>query len=183
MYSLVLRNVYYGYRRGSYPDVTALAPIPGRFIANQELSSDPLHPYQILIDDFGTVAQTLISHNAGASWQRIMVSQDSITYPVCKGTCTNPADCYLHLHGQSSWVQGVYGRPAVYTSASAPGIVMASGNLGPEKEGLASDKDKLCTWISTDGGITWRDVIDDMYIYEYFNHGNGIVMAKFRCAG
>jgi hypothetical protein len=24
--------------------------------------------------------------------------------------------------------------------------------------------------------------VDDLYIYEYLNHGNIIVMAKFRCA-
>ena len=40
----------------------------------------------------------------------------------------------------------------------------------------------LCTWLSRDGGMTWTDVVDDLYIYEYLNHGNIIVMAKFRCA-
>jgi hypothetical protein len=44
------------------------------------------------------------------------------------------------------------------------------------------DKEALCTWLSRDGGMTWTDVIDDLYIYEYLNHGNIIVMAKFRCA-
>lgn len=57
-----------------------------------------------------------------------------------------------------------------------------AGNLGPEKIGLKTDKNDLCTWLSRDGGLTWIDVIDDVYIYEYLNHGNIIAMAKFRCA-
>jgi hypothetical protein len=56
------------------------------------------------------------------------------------------------------------------------------GNLGPEKQGLSIDKENLCTWLSRDGGLTWTDVVDDLYIYEYLDHGNIIVMAKFRCA-
>lgn len=56
-----------------------------------------------------------------------------------------------------------------------------AGNLGPEKIGLKTDKNDLCTWLSRDGGLTWVDIIDDVYIYEYLNHGNIIAMAKFRC--
>ena len=59
---------------------------------------------------------------------------------------------------------------------------LRAGNLGPEKIGLKTDKNDLCTWLSRDGGLTWVDVIDDVYIYEYLNHGNMIAMAKFRCA-
>jgi hypothetical protein len=59
--------------------------------------------------------------------------------------------------------------------------VRHAGNLGPEQIGLRTDKDKLCTWLSRDGGITWTDVIDDVYIYEFLNHGNIIALAKFRC--
>jgi sortilin len=47
--------------------------------------------------------------------------------------------------------------------------------------GLKTDKDTLCTWLSRDGGLTWTDIIDDVYIYEFLNHGNIIAMAKFRC--
>ena len=35
-----------------------------------------------------------------------------------------------------------------------------------------------CTWLSTDGGVTWSDVADDAYIYEYADWGGVIVMAK-----
>ena len=58
---------------------------------------------------------------------------------------------------------------------------MTAGNLGPEKLGLRTNKDELCTWLSRDGGITWTDIIDDVYIYEFLNHGNVIALAKFRC--
>ena len=63
----------------------------------------------------------------------------------------------------------------------ATAAAACAGNLGPEKIGLKTDKNDLCTWLSRDGGLTWIDVIDDVYIYEYLNHGNIIAMAKFRC--
>lgn len=66
--------------------------------------------------------------------------------------------------------------------AGPPRAARLAGNLGPERQGLKIDKDQLCTWLSRDGGLTWVDVVDDVYIYEYLNHGNIIAMAKFRCA-
>lgn len=71
LYSLSLRNLYFGTPRGGYPDVTAIDPIPGRYIANQELSTNPQSPY-IMTDPNArnTVIVTKITHNSGASWVR-----------------------------------------------------------------------------------------------------------------
>lgn len=183
LFTMALRNVYFGFRRGAYPDVQAVHPIPGRYIVNQELSLNPATPYRVDDYNFDSVAVTKITHNAGASWDYITVDPANVHHSVCKASCSAGQNCYLHLHGASSWVQGVWGRPSLYAAENAPGLVMASGNLGPEKEGLVLDKDRLCTWLSRDGGITWTDVVDDLYIYEYINHGNAIVMAKFREEG
>jgi sortilin len=179
LYTLSLRNVHFGFRRGSKPDIKVVKPIIGRYIVNTLQS-----PFGPLNDrTFDAVTVTKVTHNAGASWKLIAVDPSKVIHPVCKSSCPKGQPCYLHLHGASSWVRGSTERPSVYAAPSAPGLVMASGNLGPEKQGLSTDKDKLCTWLSRDGGLTWVDVVDDLYIYEYLNHGNIIVLAKFREEG
>lgn len=45
--------------------------------------------------------------------------------------------------------------PAVYSSPSAPGVVMATGVSASSGSGLEDDRDGACTYLSTDGGVTW----------------------------
>jgi hypothetical protein len=59
----------------------------------------------------------------------IAVDPSTVHNSVCKAACTPGQPCYLHLHGASSWVRGATERPSVYSSQSAPGLVMASGAL------------------------------------------------------
>ena len=35
-----------------------------------------------------------------------------------------------------------------------------------------------CTWLSTDGGVTWKDVAEGSYIYEFADWGSTIFMAQ-----
>ena len=44
-------------------------------------------------------------------------------------------------------------RPSFYSHWNAPGIVMAVGNTG---EYLDTAADATCTWLSRDGGLTWK---------------------------
>ena len=37
---------------------------------------------------------------------------------------------------------------------------------------------RTCTWLSTDGGVTFKDVAEGSYIYEYADFGSTIIMAK-----
>lgn len=50
--------------------------------------------------------------------------------------CDNSRECYLHLHGASSWDNLLTSVPSVYTNPSAPGVIMSSGNVGPKGVGL-----------------------------------------------
>ena len=51
---------------------------------------------------------------------------------------------------------------------------MATGNTGDYLDFAA---DVTCTWLSHDGGATWRDVLNFPGIYEFGDHGGILVMA------
>ena len=38
---------------------------------------------------------------------------------------------------------------------------------------LATPSLRTCTWLSTDGGVNWKDVAEGSYIYEYADWGRG----------
>jgi hypothetical protein len=59
----------------------------------------------------------------------IAVDPGNVINGVCKAQCVGGTNCYLHLHGASSWVRGTFERPSVYAAQSAPGLVMASGAI------------------------------------------------------
>lgn len=59
----------------------------------------------------------------------------TFNHPTCD-RCGGQADCRLHLHGSSSWFFGAIPFPSVYSHPSAPGVVMATGNVGTKGVGL-----------------------------------------------
>jgi hypothetical protein len=63
----------------------------------------------------------------------------------------------------------------VYSTESAVGIVMGTGNLGAK---LSSNDNPKNFYLSRDGGLTWRSVKPGSYIYEIGDHGALIVIAK-----
>lgn len=62
--------MHFGYDRASKPDIMALRPIPGRYIANALESPSSAMPQRINDRDLFAVQVTKVTHNAGASWVR-----------------------------------------------------------------------------------------------------------------
>jgi hypothetical protein len=111
--------------------------------------------------------KSLITFDDGSSWQPIRApSKDSSGQRV---SC-NPDDaetCSLHLHSVTN--PHNFGR---IFSSPAPGFVMAVGSIGnsllPYEE---SD-----TFLSTDGGITWKMIRMDAHKYEFGDSGSILVV-------
>ena len=80
---------------------------------------------------------------AGGHWQRIPAPAN-IRNPACD-RCGGVAACFLHLHGPTSWGMRGASMPAVYSSPSAPGLVMATGNVAAAGQGL-DDNDGCVHW-------------------------------------
>lgn len=63
----------------------------------------------------------------------------------------------------------------VYSTESALGIVLATGNLGTR---LSKNDEPKNLYISRDGGLTWASTRPGTFIYEIGDHGALIVIAK-----
>lgn len=70
----------------------------------------------------------------GGRWQRIP-APTKFNNVACD-RCNGQSPCYLSLHGPSSWDNMDISVPAWYSNPSAPGLIMATGNVGPLGIGL-----------------------------------------------
>lgn len=86
--------------------------------------------------------ETVISFNQGGSWANIPAPA-SHTYN-CIGSVSV---CRLHLR---------IGSDSIHSEASAPGFIVANGNVGAQL-----DLNAQSVFVSLDGGVSWRQVIDE----------------------
>ena len=83
-------------------------------------------------------------------------------------------DCNLHLHVSTYWQSGTSAIPPLYSHENAPGIIMGVGTVGPSFD----PHGKMCTYLSRDGGRTFEQVLEDVLIYEFGDHGGLILAAR-----
>lgn len=111
--------------------------------------------------------QTRITHNDGGRWKPLSPPQkDSLgkSYE-CDGT-----ECSLQIHGYTARRD----PKATYSSPSAPGLMMAVGNVGKE---LAKYEDSD-VFLTRDGGFTWEEIRKDAHMWEYGDHGSILVLVN-----
>ncbi|KAL4860184.1 Vacuolar protein sorting/targeting protein 10 [Chlorella vulgaris] len=173
-YTLSLRSVY---RRDFITDFSRVEGVPGMYIANQVDEAGKGFSRSSPTD----FLQTKISLNGGADWQSLPPPA-SFRFGTCN-TCqpgAPPEQCRLHLHGPTSWFAPEGPRPNFYSHEGAPGLVIATGNVGPHLD----FRNGGCTFVSRDAGLTWEDVADYVAaIYEFGNSGGLIAMAPHKLEG
>ncbi|KAK0528682.1 vacuolar protein sorting/targeting protein PEP1 [Tilletia horrida] len=110
--------------------------------------------------------QTRVSHNDGGHWEPVdPPSRDSENKPY---GCVE-RNCSLHLQSFTERP-----NPALsYTSPTAPGLIMAVGNVGTKLDSWQHSD----TFLSRDGGFRWEEVRKGAHLWEFGDHGNIIVMA------
>jgi Sortilin, neurotensin receptor 3,/Sortilin, neurotensin receptor 3, C-terminal len=114
--------------------------------------------------------RTHITHNKGGKWE--LIKAPTIDSDKKKVNCYLDEGCSLHLQIYSS--DGQFAPP--YSQDSAVGLIMAVGNVGNKLD--RSVNEKMNTYLSRDGGLSWAEVRKGAYIYELGDHGGLIVMAK-----
>ncbi|KAE8145790.1 vacuolar protein sorting/targeting protein 10 [Aspergillus avenaceus] len=117
--------------------------------------------------------RTMITHNDGAQWMLLPppakdAEGNGFGCSVTEGKGTN--DCSLHLHGYTERKD----ERDTFASGSAIGLMMAVGNVG----GYLADGDETDTFITRDGGLSWKPVKKGRYMWEYGDSGSIIVIVS-----
>ena len=93
--------------------------------------------------------KTYISFNRGGKWQSLTPPAKSSKGKII--SCRIENGCSLHLHSLTS-----DRYPFPYSIQNGVGIIVGVGNTG---QYLQYDDNKLNTYISRDGGVTWFEII------------------------
>ncbi|ODV59975.1 type I sorting receptor [Ascoidea rubescens DSM 1968] len=113
-----------------------------------------------------------ITHNDGGEWNYIQ--PPSINSKGEKYKCINEKkslhECSLNLHGYTEKIDG----RDTYGSGSAVGMMVAVGNVGKTLEAI----ENCSTFMTRDGGITWKEIHEGVYSWEYGDQGSIIILVK-----
>lgn len=114
--------------------------------------------------------QTLITHNDGAEWS--FLPPPSVDSEGKKYSCIGQPlrKCALHLHGYTERAD----FRDTFASSSAIGIFIGIGNVGEKLE----NKENANTFMSTDAGLTWREIKKGEYMWEYGDRGTILVLVN-----
>lgn len=115
--------------------------------------------------------QTKITHNDGAEWFFLAPPKsdtDGKTFS-CRSDMGDES-CALHLHGYTERTD----KRKSYAAESAVGLMFGVGNVGPHLE----DLEKADTYMTTDGGVTWKQVQKGVWTWQYGDQGSLTVLVK-----
>lgn len=121
--------------------------------------------------------KTLISHNDGAEWAPLQAPSTDTDGNTWKCDIDHPEKCSLHLHGYTERKD----PRDTFSSPTAVGLMMGVGNVG-EHLGKKIDEDSIFTFLSRDGGKSWRAVMKGNFMWEYGDQGSIIVIVQEKAA-
>lgn len=114
--------------------------------------------------------KTMITHNDGGQWD--LLAPPAVDSTGKKYECSGKSieECSLHIHG--------YTERADYrdtlSSGSAVGMMIGVGNVGDKLDSYLNGH----TFLTRDGGVTWREVKKGVYQWEYGDQGSILVLVN-----
>lgn len=97
-------------------------------------------------NSLNSIKKSVISFNHGSSWHSIKAPTQNY-----KGEDLNcSGECSLHLTGRTNSMGS-----QILSPNNAHGIVLATGNTGVY---LEEKEENLNTYLSNDGGHTWKEI-------------------------
>jgi photosystem II stability/assembly factor-like uncharacterized protein len=147
-----------------YVDFEKMQGIEGVAIVNIVANADKV--------DGGAKKQkkTLISHNDGADWEALQAPGKDSDGKEYGCNVKDKKSCSLHLHGYTERAD----PRETYSSPTAVGIMMGVGNVG-ESVGTMGES---ATFITTDAGLTWKEIKKGSYTWEFGDQGSVIVIVR-----
>lgn len=113
--------------------------------------------------------KTYMTHNDGADWALIRRPEDPKDGKPfeCSGSIEK---CSLHLHGYTERTDPRH----TFSSPSAVGLMLATGNVGE----FLDSKRNADTFLTDDGGVTWRMVAPGNWMWEFGDQGSVLTLVK-----
>uniref|UniRef100_A0A8C7TW62 PKD domain-containing protein n=1 Tax=Oncorhynchus mykiss TaxID=8022 RepID=A0A8C7TW62_ONCMY len=134
-------------------DLYEVAGIKGMLIANRRLDNQ---------------VKTYITYNKGRDWRLLQAPATDLAGNDIH--CILPF-CSLHLQLQTS--ENPYLSGSISTKASAPGIIVATGNIGSELS-----YNNVGMFISSDAGNNWRHIFEEEHNVWFLDKGGALVAVK-----
>uniref|UniRef100_A0A8C1UL29 PKD domain-containing protein n=1 Tax=Cyprinus carpio TaxID=7962 RepID=A0A8C1UL29_CYPCA len=154
-FTLALENVRTsrGLGGNSMIDLYEVAGIEGMLIANRKVENQ---------------VKTYITYNKGRDWRLLQApTTDLAGNPI---HCVLPF-CSLHLQLQMS--ENPYLSGSISTKSSAPGVIVATGNIGSELS-----YNNVAMFISSDAGNNWRQIFEEEHNVWFLDKGGALVAVK-----
>ncbi|KAF2013085.1 vacuolar protein sorting/targeting protein 10 [Aaosphaeria arxii CBS 175.79] len=162
--SYVMTHKHVNRNTAGYVDFEKMQGIEGVAVINTVANADKV--------DGGAKKEkkTLITHNDGADWEELQAPATDSENKKYGCDTREKKKCSLHLHGYTE-----RGDPReTYSSPTAVGVMLGVGNVG---ESLTTFGE-ASTFITTDAGITWREVKKGNYAWEFGDQGSVIVLVR-----
>ncbi|KAM4598998.1 VPS10 domain-containing receptor SorCS1-like [Fundulus diaphanus] len=134
-------------------DLYEVAGIKGVFLSNKVVENQ---------------VKTYITYNKGRDWRLLQAPTTDLQGN--KVYCEQPY-CSLHLHLHVS--ENPYASGNIVSKDTAPGVIIASGVVGPELSSV-----NVSIFITTDAGNTWREVFQEEYSVFFLNQGGSLVAIR-----
>jgi hypothetical protein len=127
--------------------------------------------YKEELDSYMDKIKSYITHDKGANW--FLLKPPDFYMDGSKTNCYfESAECSLHLQMYSHKFES-FAPP--YSSEQAIGVVLATGNLGPNVQ--LDMNSRKSTFLSRDGGLNWQEIAKTPLIYDLGDQGGLIVAA------
>lgn len=114
--------------------------------------------------------QSRITHNDGAAWEPLQAPEKDSDDKKFDCDVSNKEKCSLHIHGYTERADA----REMYSSPTAVGLMLAVGNVGSE----LSTFGEANTFMTTDAGLTWKEVKKGVYAWEFGDQGSVIVIVR-----
>ncbi|KTW29333.1 hypothetical protein T552_01288 [Pneumocystis carinii B80] len=114
--------------------------------------------------------KSVITYNDGSEWSYITPpKKDSKGNEFCSGKLEK---CSLNLHGIIDRID----FHETFSSITIPGLDFAIGNVGEYLDNYLDSN----TFMTTDGGVTWREIQKGPHLWKFGDQGSIILLAKDR---
>ncbi|KAI2668216.1 VPS10 domain-containing receptor SorCS3 [Labeo rohita] len=148
-------NLYISDTRGVYFTLALenVAGIEGMLIANRKVENQ---------------VKTYITYNKGRDWRLLQAPANDLA--------GNPIHCVLpfcSLHLQLQMSENPYLSGSISTKSSAPGVIVATGNIGSELS-----YNNVAMFISSDAGNNWRQIFEEEHNVWFLDKGGALVAVK-----